>query len=110
MKPPARIRLRLLGRMALAFGDELDVPIRLATRKASAVLAYVAMSPDQTASREELATLLWGGCSDRQARQNLRQALAALRKDLRWSHFFAADAQTVRLQPGIWTVDALEFE
>jgi hypothetical protein len=53
------------------------------------------------ASSLDVATLLWGGSSDQQARQNLRQALALLRKDLRWSHFFVADAETVRLQPGI---------
>jgi TolB-like protein/DNA-binding SARP family transcriptional activator/Tfp pilus assembly protein PilF len=109
MKPPARIRLRLLGRLALAYGDE-QAPIRLSTRKAGALLAYVAMSPEQTASREELATLLWGSCSDQQARQSLRQALALLRKGLRWSHFFLANSEVVRLQPGVWSVDAREFD
>src|SRR5689334_22308345 len=109
MKPPARIRLRLLGRFALGAGDE-PVPIRLSTRKAGALLAYLAMAPEQTASREELATLLWGSCSDQQARASLRQALALLRKELNWSHFFVADAAVVRLQPGLWSVDAREFE
>ena len=83
------------------------------------------MSPDQAASREELATLLWGNCSDPQARQSLRQALAFLRKDLGSKDlgskdlgskdlgspdFFTADANMVRLAPGFWSVDALEFE
>src|SRR6186997_3234916 len=77
---PARIRLRLLGRLALVRGD--DMPVRLSTRKAGALIAYLAMQEDQAASREELATLLWGSCSDPQARQSLRQALAFLRKDL----------------------------
>ena len=68
------------------------------------------MSPDQAASREELATLLWGNCSDPQARQSLRQALAFLRKDLGSPDFFTADTDMVRLAPGFWSVDALEFE
>src|SRR5436190_14511767 len=104
MKPPARIRLRLLGRLALAHSD-VPAPIRLSTRKAGALIAYLAMSPEQTASREQLATLLWGSCTDQQARQSLRQALALLRKDLRSSHVFSADTAVVRLQPGLWSVD-----
>jgi TolB-like protein/DNA-binding SARP family transcriptional activator/Tfp pilus assembly protein PilF len=109
MEPPARIQLRLLGRLSLAYSDVPD-PIRLSTRKAGALIAYLAMSPEQTASREELATLLWGGCTDQQARQSLRQALVLLRKDLRWSHFISADTAVVRLQPALWSVDACEFE
>ena len=54
--------------------------------------------------------MLWGSCSDQQARQSLRQALASLRKELRWSHFFVADADVVRLQPATWSVDARELE
>jgi DNA-binding SARP family transcriptional activator len=50
MTPPAHIRLRLLGRLALAFEDE-SAPIRLSTRKAGALIAYLATSPEQTASR-----------------------------------------------------------
>ena len=68
------------------------------------------MSPDQTASREELATLLWGSCSDQQARQSLRQALAFLRKDLGSTDYLTADGSVVRLPRSLWSVDALEFE
>lgn len=109
MTPSACIRLRLLGRLVLTRGCD-PAPIRLSTRKAGALVAYLAMSPDQVASREELATLLWGDCSDSQARQSLRQALAFLRKDLGSPDFFIADADMVRLAPGLWSVDALEFE
>jgi DNA-binding SARP family transcriptional activator/TolB-like protein/Tfp pilus assembly protein PilF len=114
MTPSACIRLRLLGRPVLTRGGD-PAPIRLSTRKAGALVAYLAMSPDQAASREELATLLWGNCSDPQARQSLRQALAFLRKDLGSKDlgspdFFTADSNMVRLKPGFWSVDALEFE
>lgn len=105
----ACIRLRLLGRLVLTRGGD-PLPIRLSTRKSGALVAYLAMRPDQAASREELATLLWGDGSDSQARQSLRQALAFLRKDLGSPDFFTADTDMVRLAPGLWSVDALEFE
>src|SRR4051794_29635973 len=107
MTPSACIRLRLLGRLVLTRGGK-PAPIRLSTRKVGALVAYLAMSPDQAASRDELATLLWGNGSDPQARQSLRQALAFLRKDLGSSDCFVADTDMVRLAPGLWSVDALE--
>jgi DNA-binding SARP family transcriptional activator/TolB-like protein len=100
--------LRLLGRFALSLDGTAATQIRLSTRKSGALIAYLAMSPEQTASREALATLLWG--ADRQARQSLRQALTLLRKELGWSHVFTADADAVRLQPGVWSIDARDFE
>src|SRR5690242_8722751 len=109
MNPSACIRLRLLGRLALTFGDD-STPVRLSTRKSGALLACLAMAPEQTVSREELATLLWGSCSDQQARQSLRQALASLRKELPVADCFMADTKVVRLLPGVWSIDACEFE
>src|SRR4051812_38819331 len=92
------MRLRLLGRFALGSGDHESAPIQLPTRKTGALLAYLAMSRDYAASREELAALLWGGCSDQQARQSLRQALALLRKELGSSSCsLIANAKMVRL-------------
>jgi DNA-binding SARP family transcriptional activator len=74
------------------------------------LLAYLGMSRDYTASREELAALLWGDCSDQQARQSLRQALALLRKELGSSRLFTADTRLVRLDPALWSIDARDFE
>ena len=68
------------------------------------------MSRKTTATRAELATLLWGSCPDQQARQSLRQALVLLRKDLGSPNALFADKEVVRLHPGAWFVDALEFE
>ena len=109
MTASACIRLRLLGRLVLTRAGDPS-PIRLSTRKVGALIAYLAMSPDQAASREELATLLWGNSCDPQARQSLRQALAFLRKDLGSSDCCTADTDMVRLASGFWSVDALEFE
>jgi len=106
----AIMRLRLLGRFGVISLDGESTPIQLTTRKSGALLAYLGMSRDYTASREELAALLWGDCPDQQARQSLRQALALLRKELGPSHLFTADTQIVRLNPGLWSIDARDFE
>ncbi len=71
--------LRLLGGFRLwADGGTIALP----TRKAEALLAYLALQPDQRHGRETLAALLWGRQSDEQARRNLRHCLASLRKAL----------------------------
>jgi DNA-binding SARP family transcriptional activator/TolB-like protein len=103
------MRLRLLGRLAV-IPDGRSSPVQLPTRKTGALLAYLGMSRDYSASREELAALMWGGCSDQQARQSLRQALALLRKELGSSALLTPDAKVVRLDPARWSIDARDFE
>jgi DNA-binding SARP family transcriptional activator/TolB-like protein len=102
------MRLRLLGRFGVAAPDDVSMSIQLPTKKTGALLAYLGMSSDYAASREELAALLWGGCADQQARQSLRQALALLRKELA-SAVFMTDTKIVRLDPASWSIDAREF-
>jgi DNA-binding SARP family transcriptional activator len=60
----------------LASGEGLRLP----TRKAQALLAYLSLRPGQRHQRDKLAALLWGDRGDAQARDGLRHALAALRK------------------------------
>lgn len=110
MKPADCIRVRLLGGFEIVHEDDASQPIKLSTKKVCALAAFLVMNRKQTATRAELATLLWGSCPDQQARQSLRQALALLRKDLGSPDILVADKEVVRLQPGTWTVDALEFE
>lgn len=100
--------LRLLGRFGVAALDGESAPMQLPTKKIGALLAYLGMSRDYTASREELAALLWGGSTDQQARQSLRQALALLRKELP-SEVLFTDTKIVRLDPASWSIDAREF-
>ncbi|SDA94524.1 DNA-binding transcriptional activator of the SARP family [Sinorhizobium sp. NFACC03] len=52
------------------------------TRKARALVAYLALQTGRSQSREKLATLLWGGVAEEQARANLRQTLSVLRRAL----------------------------
>src|SRR5262245_17029852 len=102
------LRLRLLGRFSVTDVDS-DTCLNLPTKKTGALLAYLGMSRDFTASREELAALLWGDRSDQQARQSLRQALALLRKEIGSSDALVADTRIVRLDPSFWSIDARDF-
>lgn len=76
-----RLAVNLLGgfQVFLHSGDACAVP----TRKAQALLAYLALFPGRAYHRDTLAALLWGGRPDAQARKSLRQTVYALRKALR---------------------------
>jgi DNA-binding SARP family transcriptional activator/TolB-like protein/Flp pilus assembly protein TadD len=101
------LQMQLLGRFGVV---DLDGrPIQLRTRKAGALLAFLGMSRDFMASREELAGLFWGGCSDQQAKQSLRQALAMVRKAIGNPEALTADARNARLEPSFWSIDARDF-
>jgi DNA-binding SARP family transcriptional activator len=68
--------LHLLGGFEFV-GTGPSVPL---SRKARALMAYLALQAGHWQSREKLAAILWGIASDRQARMSLRQALSAIRK------------------------------
>lgn len=74
------LRLTLFGGFSLAGADGAEVPLK--SRKAKALLAYLALSPGKTRSREEIMALLWSDRGEAQARASLRQALTGLKKDL----------------------------
>src|ERR1700693_1949700 len=82
MSKPDLATLRLLGAFTVEVSAARPVAIAVRSRKARALLAYLAMKPAWRASREELATLLWGDNPDAQARHSLRQCLVSLRQDL----------------------------
>lgn len=87
---------------------ELDGrPIQVETRKAIALLAYLACA-DRPVERERLADLLWPGSE--QGRGVLRRTLAALSGAI-GKEWLAADRQTIGLnwqQPGL-EVDIARF-
>ncbi|MER9144253.1 alpha/beta fold hydrolase [Mesorhizobium sp. M0871] len=76
----ARPHLYLLGGFDFA-GDVAIVPAL--SRKARAMVAYLAVQSGHGQSREKLATLLWGLHSETQARLSLRQAVSTVRKAMR---------------------------
>ena len=73
------------------------VPIHLPRRKATALLAYLAIT-EQPYNRDVLATLLWPEMSQRRARANLRQALFTLNKELGAGRL-VYDASDISLAP-----------
>jgi DNA-binding SARP family transcriptional activator/TolB-like protein len=106
------LKLYLLGGFGVVDDSEQARPVRISTRKGRALLGYLAMRPDNRATREQLADLLWSDCVDAQARHSLRQCLLQLRRDLG-----AVDAEMliltgddVTLQSQKIFVDATEFQ
>jgi TolB-like protein len=74
------LRLFLFGRFRAA--DGLGNEIQIKSKKARALLAYLALPPGKERSREAIMALLWSDRGEEQARASLRQALTGLRKDL----------------------------
>jgi len=74
------LRLILFGGFSLASVDGSEILLK--SRKAKALLAYLALSPGKSRSREEIMALLWSDRGEAQARASLRQVLVGLRKDL----------------------------
>ncbi len=72
-----RAKLRLMGdfRLVGARGEM----VAITNRRARGLLAYLALAPDHTASRERLSGLLWSDRGEAQARASLRQCLLELR-------------------------------
>ncbi|MGE4079467.1 MAG: winged helix-turn-helix domain-containing protein, partial [Reyranella sp.] len=77
--PSAKFGLALLGGFKLTGPEGV---VDLAGGKLAGLLAYLACMTPRPQSREKLSTLLWGSHFDAQAKQNLRQALARLRRVL----------------------------
>jgi DNA-binding SARP family transcriptional activator/TolB-like protein len=110
MSKLTHVTLRLLGPFAIEANVGRPIPIAVRSRKARALLAYLAMQRDYRATREELATLLWGDGPDQQARHSLRQCLIALHQDLGFgSEILALDREAIWLRAQSVSVDARSF-
>ena len=101
------LRLTLFGGfdVRLASGGAVDVP----TKKAQALLAYLALRPGQPHTRDKLAPLLWGDRPDGHARDGLRHALVTLRKALP-GRSLLAEGQTLAVNATVVEVDVPRFE
>ncbi len=82
-------------------------PLQVDTRKATALLAYLAVE-GRPQSREQLAVLLWPESDDESARSALRRTLSTLRGGLggRW---LEADRQAVHLDTAGVELDITRF-
>ncbi len=73
------LQLSLFGPLQVRYGGR---EVRLRSRKARAVLGYLAISGTGEETRERLVGLLWSESNEDQARASLRQALRELREAL----------------------------
>lgn len=71
-----RLVLSLVGRLSIRFQGR---QVELRTRKAAAVLGYLALSETKQESRERLVGLLWSRSDEEKARASLRQVIRELR-------------------------------
>ncbi len=100
-------RLRVLGTLAL---DAPAVSAVLRTRKAVALLTFLALQSDRRARRDQLAHMFWPRVESDAARTSLRQLLAGLRK-ARAEHAPLLDADSDWLAlAGDVEVDAIAFQ
>lgn len=99
-------RLSLLGGFELR--DGAGTLLRLPTRKAEALLAFLALSPGQEYARDTLAALLWGESSEQNARASLRQTLSLIGKAL-GRDALSAEGRAVALAADAVGTDATEF-
>ena len=102
-----QLSIRLFGGFRAQHGSARPLAIR--RKKAQALLAYLAMHPGQTCSRDSLAGLLWSGTTDEHARHNLRQTLFALRQAVDPDPFIV-DGEQIGLRERAVDVDVAAFE
>jgi predicted ATPase/DNA-binding SARP family transcriptional activator len=104
--------VELLGGFKARYGDQ-EIS-RFPTRKAAALLAYLAYYNDRSHTREELIDRFWPDLDLDAARHNLRQTLFSLRKCLGPSHnetpLFTADRTTLQVNRERITTDVARFE
>jgi TolB-like protein/tetratricopeptide (TPR) repeat protein len=103
------ITLKILGEFEVR--DGTGQLITVTARKNQALLAALALAPSCAMTRARIAGLLWSDRGEDQARTSLRQALAALRKDLGdlGATLLSFGDERVRLDLARIEVDAIEF-
>ncbi len=102
------LRLRTLG--GLTIEDENGPQAGAIARKRSlALLALVALATEQGLSRDRVLAYLWPESDTDRARNNLKQTLFQLRRDLR-EEVFVRGGAVLRLETGAISVDACDFQ
>jgi len=102
-------RLTLLGSFALSASEGCE--LALPTRKDRLLLAYLALADGKPQDRSRLSGMLWGDRGETQARDSLRQSLAALRQAFRSAGIepLQAERETVTLRTDGIAVDVSIF-
>lgn len=104
------LRFTLMGGCVVC--DEQGHRIEFPTRKAKALLAYLACTPGLPRARDSLADLLWSRSAEEQARGSLRQTLARVRKCLGDAHsdLLLSEGETLCLDAEGIDADILRLE
>ncbi|MDX1488034.1 MAG: hypothetical protein R3268_07535, partial [Acidiferrobacterales bacterium] len=102
---PRTLRINVLGRFEAQWSD--GEPVDFISKKAQALLAYLAVESGRAHTREQLATLLWSETGDERARHNLRQALSKIRACC--DSLVIARGESLKIDAASCTADVLEF-
>lgn len=88
-----------------------DAPPAL-TKKARAMLAYLALRAGQPHTREKLASLLWGSNGEPQSRVNLRQALSTIRRAMPSfsGNWLVTEGESILLRQDALNLDVIRFQ
>ena len=99
-----RLSVSLVGRPAVQFNGR---SVELRTRKANAVLGYLALIETRRESRERLVGLFWSRSDEEKARASLRQAVRELRSAFEEAGYggFAAKKLSIQLDAEKLDVD-----
>jgi TolB-like protein/cytochrome c-type biogenesis protein CcmH/NrfG len=106
----AACSLTLLGGFGLRSTEGRD--LALSTRKDRLLLAYLASNAGRPLARDRLAGLLWGDRGETQARDSLRQSLAAIRQAFRQVDLdpIHSERESVSFDRSGIDIDAIVFE
>jgi DNA-binding SARP family transcriptional activator/TolB-like protein len=103
----AALSISIIGAFSASCGGQ---ELKLKTRKAGAVLAYLALSETKQESRERLVGFLWSRSEETKARTSLRQILHDIRRAFSKAGFagLRTGKLTVALDPENVVVDLVE--
>jgi adenylate cyclase len=82
--------------------------VELTSKKARALLAYLAVENERPHARERLAGMLWSETGDERARHNLRQSLSAIRGSC--GPVIASQGDLLRLDRNRCTADVIDVK
>lgn len=101
--------LRLFGGFDLERTN--DGGCRLSSKKAKALLCYMAVCHDRPSSRDKVAGLLWEWLEPVSARNNLRQVLLTIRQATQLTgESLLAAGHSLTLNKAVFQVDVWQFE
>lgn len=105
----ARLKVSLLGGFKARVG--VSPALVFPTKKARGLLAFLALYPGSSYTRELISGLLWSNSGDEQARASLRQTLSLLRKTFKGTGFrgLVTQADEIRLDSEQIEVDVPAF-